>query len=230
MTIMQSYHQLQIQDPNNLSHWFISYYYSNYSRYLDFLRPLMGASLSVYHYQVLQITWVTQAYTFSNHNSINSKKQLYIQLQLLYCFVLWKPHLIKHIQQFEQVQRCATKYVLNDFTSDYKSCLIKLQLLPLMYIFDLSDIMFFIKVTKHLMQPLTSPTMYWTYLTIYSPQAEPSQIFRQYHQKLLFPNLRLWNYLPVINTELSLSAIKYKLRNYLWSHFITNFNPDNKSV
>ena len=43
--------------------------------------------------------------TFSNHNSINSKKQLYISL------VCSKPHLIKHIQLFEQVQRRATKYV-----------------------------------------------------------------------------------------------------------------------
>ena len=46
-------------------------------------------------------------HTFSNHNSITSKKQLYISLvrsQLLYCSVLWKPHLIKHIQLFEQVQ------------------------------------------------------------------------------------------------------------------------------
>ena len=45
--------------------------------------------------------------TFSNHNSINFKKQLYISLvcsQLLHCSVLWKPHLIKHIQLFEQVQ------------------------------------------------------------------------------------------------------------------------------
>ena len=40
----------------------------------------------------------------------------------------------------EQIR--ANKYVLNDFTSDYKFCLLKLQLLPVMYKFDLSDIIF----------------------------------------------------------------------------------------
>ena len=35
-----------------------------------------------------------------------------------------------------------------DSVSDYKSCLIKLQLLPLMYVYELSDILFFIKSVK----------------------------------------------------------------------------------
>ena len=51
----------------------------------------------------------------------------------------------QHIQQFERVQQQATKYILNDFTSDYKSRLIQTQLLPLTYILDLNDVMFFIK-------------------------------------------------------------------------------------
>jgi len=64
------------------------------------------------------------------------------------------------------------------------------------------------------------------YPTIYSPQAGSLD---NTTKKFYFNRLpRLWSYLPVINTELSLSAIKYKLLNYLWSHFITNFNPDNK--
>ena len=86
--------------------------------------------------------------TFSPQNYTRSKKQLYISLvrsQLLYCSILWKPHFIKHIQQFERVQRRATKYILNDFISDYKSRLIQTQLLPLTYILDLNDIIFFIK-------------------------------------------------------------------------------------
>ena len=68
-------------------------------------------------------------------NHTRSKKQLYISLvrsQLLYCSTLWKPHFIKHIQPFERVQRWATKYILNYFTSDYKS---RMRLLPLTYIY-----------------------------------------------------------------------------------------------
>ena len=56
-----------------------------------------------------------------------AKKNLYISLvlsQITYCSVIWRPHLIKLL---ESVQRRATKFIFNDFTSDYKSRLIKLR-------------------------------------------------------------------------------------------------------
>ena len=71
------------------------------------------------------------------------------------CSVLWKSHLIKHIQLIKRIQRRATKYVLNDYVGDYKSRLIKLQILPLMYILDLNDIIFFVRSLKSLMKDLT---------------------------------------------------------------------------
>ena len=67
----------------------------------------------------------------------------------MHCSVIWRPCLIKLIQLIERVQRCATKYILNDYISDYKSRLIKLQILPLAYILELNDIMFFICNLKH---------------------------------------------------------------------------------
>ena len=84
--------------------------------------------------------------TFSTTIPVNSKKQLYISLirsQFMYCSVLWKPYLIKHIQQIERIQRRATKYILNDYTSDYKSHLLKLHILPLMYILWILTILCF---------------------------------------------------------------------------------------
>ena len=57
-------------------------------------------------------------------NCVEAKKQLYISLvhsQLFYCSQLWRPHVIKDITMLERVQKCATKYILNDFTSSYKS-------------------------------------------------------------------------------------------------------------
>ena len=42
----------------------------------------------------------------------------------------------------------ATKYILNDFTSDYRDRLISLELLPLMMFYELLDIMFFVKSFK----------------------------------------------------------------------------------
>ena len=53
----------------------------------------------------------------------------------------------------EKVQKRATKFILNDYTSNYKHRLISLHLLPLMYFYELQDILFFI---KNLQQPSDS--------------------------------------------------------------------------
>ena len=46
-------------------------------------------------------------------------------------------------------QRRATKFILNDYVTDYKTRLIKLNILPLMYTYDLYDILFFVKSIQH---------------------------------------------------------------------------------
>ena len=66
----------------------------------------------------------------------------------MYCSCLWKPYLLSDIELLERVQRRATKYILNDYTSNYKERLLRLKLLPMMYIYDLADIMFFYKISK----------------------------------------------------------------------------------
>ena len=68
---------------------------------------------------------------------IEAKKKLYISIirsQMMYCLQLWRPQLIRDISSLERVQRRATKYLLGDYTSSYKSRLLQLNLLPLMYI------------------------------------------------------------------------------------------------
>ena len=55
---------------------------------------------------------------------------------------------MKDILTIERVQRRATKYILNDFTSCCKTRLLKLNLLPLMYVFELQDMLFAIKSIK----------------------------------------------------------------------------------
>ena len=57
-------------------------------------------------------------------------------------------YLLTDIELLEKVQKRATKYILNDYTSCYKQRLPRLELLPLMYIYDLADIMFFVKSVK----------------------------------------------------------------------------------
>ena len=86
----------------------------------------------------------------SSFAPINVKKQLYISLvrsHLTFCSQLWRPHLIKDILTIENVQRRDTKFI-HDNSMDYKSRLITLEILPLMYWFELQDILFLVKYFK----------------------------------------------------------------------------------
>ena len=47
---------------------------------------------------------------------------------------------MKYINKLEHLQWQATKFILDEYISDYKTRLLKLKLLPLMHIFELSDI------------------------------------------------------------------------------------------
>ncbi len=73
--------------------------------------------------------------TFSHCIPVHIKKYIYTALvksQLLYGSQVWRPSLIRDIKSLERIQRRATKYVLNDYTSNYKERLVALNLLPLM--------------------------------------------------------------------------------------------------
>ena len=51
-----------------------------------------------------------------------------VRSQLLYCFQLWRPYLVKDILIIERIQRRATKHILKDYTSGYRARLLKLKL------------------------------------------------------------------------------------------------------
>ena len=68
--------------------------------------------------------------SFSGGHLPGSKKILYISLirsQHTCCSQIWRPHLLQDITALERIQRRATKFILNDFSSDYKSRLVALQ-------------------------------------------------------------------------------------------------------
>uniref|UniRef100_A0A1X7UH91 Uncharacterized protein n=1 Tax=Amphimedon queenslandica TaxID=400682 RepID=A0A1X7UH91_AMPQE len=73
--------------------------------------------------------------SFSPSTPVPVKRLLYLTLvrsKLIYCSVLWRPRLVKDIRRLESVQRRATKWILDDYKTDYKSRLVSLHLLPLM--------------------------------------------------------------------------------------------------
>ena len=81
-------------------------------------------------------------HSFSHTILPKTKKILYMTLvrsHLVYSSRIWRPYLIKDTISLE----------INDFTSDYKTRLTNLKILPLMYQFELADILFFIKSVKH---------------------------------------------------------------------------------
>ena len=51
--------------------------------------------------------------------------------------------------KLERVQRKATKFILSNYSLDYKSRLIQLDMLPLMYLLEIQDILFCIRSLKN---------------------------------------------------------------------------------
>ena len=147
-------------------------------------------------------------------------------------FQLWRPHLMKDILFIEQIQRRATKYLLNDFISSYKTLLIKLKILPLIYLFELQDVSFAIK--SIMLQ--TTQFNIQDYINFSSANTRSSA-----SNKLVFPrhfnNISrhsffhrlptLWNAMPILNLDPPFHLLKCRLKHFLWDHFIQNFDDDN---
>ena len=172
---------------------------------------------------------------FSNGHCPQNKRALYLSLvksKLMYNSPIWRPHYIKDITVIEQIQRRATKYILRDYTSNYKTRLISLHLLPLMMQFELNDVMFFVSCFKY-------PTRAFDiceYITFSNYSTRSSSGLKLKHsvsrtnpvRHFYFNRLpRLWNSLLVMDLNRSLSSIKKSLKQFFWHQFILNFSSDN---
>ncbi len=174
---------------------------------------------------------------FSTSIPCATKKRLYISLirsQLSFCSQLWRPMLIRDIKKMESVQRRATKFIIgSSSTSDYKSRLVHLHLLPLMYYYELADIMFMVNSLKN-----RSPSNHFDILSFVDIQASNTRSSdkislkhtlssTKFDQQFYFNRVpRLWNKLPSIDLSPSSNTIKLNLHKYLWSHFLENFDPN----
>ena len=173
--------------------------------------------------------------TFSSCHSTTTMTRLYVSLvrsQLFYCTQIWRPHLMKDILNIERVQRCATKHILNDYTSSYKSRLMQLNLLPLMYLFELHDILFAIKSLK---TPTTQFNInnYINFNLNNTRSGANNKLIPTHHLNNLarhsyFHRLpSLWNTMPVFNLNMSFALLKSKLKQFLWDHFLNHFDDNN---
>ena len=110
---------------------------------------------------------------------------------------------------------------------------LQLDLLPLMYQYELSDLLFFIKSYK-------APHSHFDIKNYVSMQtslsARSSLSGKLVHElsttnsnrHLYFCRLpRLWNSLPSIDLNLPYLTIKRQLTQFLWNHFLNNFNANN---
>ena len=141
---------------------------------------------------------------FKESHCPHTRKFLYISLvrsKLLYCSSLWRPHLLEDIELLKKVQRRATKFILNDYTSDYKT---RLGMLPLMYIYEIADILFFIKSLKPTLTDKFNILNYVNFNTgstrssgtkLHHKTAHTNAAMNSYFVRLP----RLWNSFPIID-------------------------------
>ena len=125
-------------------------------------------------------------------------------------------YLIKDIILLERVQHRATNFILNNFQSSYKSCLLTLNLLPLMYLFEIHDIIFLLNPSRIQLLLSTFITLlnfihllqYYLKLT----HQRSSNIITQHFFFNIVPHL--WNVLPVVDILLPTSVIHSRLNKY----------------
>ena len=178
--------------------------------------------------------------SIAGDSSVHVRKALYICLvrsKISYCSQLWRPNLIKDIESIEKVQRRATKFILSSISSqydilDYKQRLHLLQLLPLMYWYEIQDILFLVNCLK-------SPTdhhqilQHISFSTSTTRSAYGGKLMYNYRKytksRHFYYNriVRLWNALPTIDLSLPLLSIKKIIYNIFWQHFTVNFDSAN---
>ena len=188
--------------------------------------------ISAQAYKILGL--IRRSFCTGHHS--RTKKILYLSLvrsKLIYCSQIWRPHLLKDIITLEKIQRRATKYLLNDFSSSYKSRLLSLNILPLMMQLEMYDILFFIRCLKD--PPENSGFNIHSFLSFSNSATRSSTHFKLQHsvsrsnicRHFYFKRLpRLWNSLPTINLDQSISTIRKKLYRFMWNHFEHNFHSD----
>jgi len=117
---------------------------------------------------------------------------------------------------------------MNDYQSSYFNRLVKLQSFPLMYTFENAEIMFTIKALKSTSDSFDiSIILLWIYQILQNGKLRHIRTPENKSKHFYFNRLPcLWN--PLRPFDLSLSVVHNKavIKNFMWSHYMSNFNPD----
>ena len=134
----------------------------------------------------------------------------------------------RNVDKLKRLQKRETKYILDDYQSDYKARMIKLKLLPLMMIYELNEVLFFVSNYK---EPTSSFNIMdfvcfsnshtrsgFCKLTHFQSSNNQNRHF--YFNRLI----RLWNSLSVCNPFLSVFISKFTTSIPCTYHFVCPCN------
>ena len=162
---------------------------------------------------------------------ISRKKLLYIawvRSRLEYASVVWSPHTKRNINNLEQVQRRATRFILGRDYSEHER-LSKLNLLPLQYRREINDLVYLFKCFKNIYKlnifdyvscrSCIKPLRNVDHLTLDVPFSRTDVFKNSFFVRIC----RLWNKLPLSIRESNTVSI---FRKNLMAFYHDDFKED----
>ena len=170
---------------------------------------------------------------------VGVKKQLFVSLvrsNLEYCIPVWGGLSKENSRKIEKVQRAATRYILDFPDLNYKERLCQLNLLPLSYRRELSDLNFFFKCINNIYDLPISDYVKFTRdgivntrnnsdpVLLCTPKCRTVAFSKTYFNRIVYT----WNSLPLhLRMASSPNIFKRGLYQYVFNIMIEKFCPDN---
>ena len=177
--------------------------------------------------------------TLGHNATQEAKKQLYLSMvrsNVEYCSQIWSGTYRSNVIKIEQLQRSATRYILDYQDLDYKERLQTLHILPLTYRREVLDVTFFYKCIHNIfnidVSGFVSYTCSRTQVTrnsqdifhLCTPHCNTETGKKLYFNRIV----TLWNSLPVnIRNAPSVFSFKTMVHNCYENLLNTRFTPSN---